>query len=157
MFWNIWDGPLWAEMVLDGQKWSDIFWDGDSQLNTIFWTVDYMTMLEHNLYTNWMVFLKINPTLTPKKTYVKFCCVGRNHTSLKNTCTTSTYFLQSKPLLVDPRECSLMNLTNLIITMMAHTDYSVNNFLLFSSSYSLPAFQPFPSAFFVTFPVCETS
>ena len=101
-----------------------------------------MTMLEHNLYTNWKVFLKINPTLTPKKTYVKFCCVGRNHTSLKNTCTTSTYFLQSKPLLVDPRECSLMNLTNLIITMMAHTDYSVNNF--FSSSLpQLIVSQPF--------------
>ena len=91
-----------------------------SQLNTFcFWTVDYFTMLEHNLYTNWKVFLKINQTLTPKKTYVKFCCVGRNHTSLKNTSTTSTYFLQSKPLLVDPRECSLMNLTNLITTMVA--------------------------------------
>ena len=110
-----------------------------------------MTMLEHNLYTNWMVFLKINPTLTPKKTYVKFCCVVRNHTSLKNTSTTSTYFLQSKPLLVDPRECSLMNLTNLIITMMAHTDYSINNFLLFSSSYSLPAFSAFSFSLFCDF------
>ena len=102
-------------------------------------------------YTNWMVFLKINPTLTPKKTYVKFCCVVRNHTSLKNTCITSTYFLQSKPLLVDPRECSLMNLTNLIITMMAHTDYSINNFLLFSSSYSLPAFSAFSFSLFCDF------
>ena len=81
----------------------------------------------------------------------KFCCVGRNHTSLKNTCITSTYFLQSKPLLVDPRECSLMNLTNLIITMMAHTDYSINNFLLFSSSYSLPAFSAFSFSLFCDF------
>ena len=69
-----------------------------SQLNTIFWIVEYTydharAQLVHKLED----LLENKPNSYSKKIYVKSCCVVRNRTSLKNTATMSTYSLQSKP------------------------------------------------------------
>ena len=105
-------------------------------------------MLEHILCKNWKVCLKINPTLTPKRTFAKFCCVVRNHTSLKNIATISIYSLQSKPSLLDQRECSSMNKINLINTMVAYTDHSeTHSFSPLALLPLLPFSQPYLSLF----------
>ena len=111
-----------------------------SQLNTTFWIVNYMTMLEHNSYINWKVCLKTKSTLTPKRT------------SLKNTAAISIYSLQSKPSLLDQRECSSMNKTNLINTMVAYTDHSeTHSFSPLALLPLLPFSQPYLSLFSALF------
>ena len=87
-----------------------------------------------------------------KKSIAKFCCVVRNHTSLKNIATISIYSLQSKPSLLDQRECSSMNKINLINTMVAYTDHSeTHSFSPLALLPLLPFSQPYLSLFSALF------
>ena len=71
-----------------------------------------------NFFKNLRVCLKTSQANIPNRAYVKYCCVVKNLTFLRNMCITSLSSMLCRPSYVKPKDCSIMNKINLIDKIM---------------------------------------
>ena len=71
-----------------------------------------------NFFKNLKVCLKTSQANIPNRAYVKYCCVVKNLTFLRNMCITSLSSMLCRPSYVKPKDCSTMNKINLIDKIM---------------------------------------
>ena len=62
-----------------------------------------------NFFKNLKVCLKTSQANIPNRAYVKYCCVVKNLTFLRNMCITSLSSMLCRPSYVKPKDCSIMN------------------------------------------------
>ena len=81
-------------------------------------TVTYMIKPGGNFFKNLRVCLKTSLANILNRACVKYCCVVKNLTFLRNMCITSLSSMLCRPSYVKPKDCSIMNKINLIDKIM---------------------------------------
>ena len=71
-----------------------------------------------NFFKNLKVCLKTSLANILNRACVKYCCVVKNLTFLRNMCITSLSSMLCRPSYVKPKDCSIMNKINLIDKIM---------------------------------------